>query len=59
MTGKAKSSCVNICAQTFVSDKGFVAIYPIKKQADYFFALKQFAKVVSAPDVLVCDPHPA
>jgi hypothetical protein len=55
--GKAKSSCGNICAQLFVSDKGFVVIYPMKKQADYFLALKQFAKDVSAPDVLVCDSH--
>jgi hypothetical protein len=59
MTGTAKSSQGNICAQLFVSDKGFVAIYPMKKQSDYFLALKQFAKDVGAPDVLVCDPHPA
>jgi len=59
MTGTAKSSRGNICAQLFVSDKGFVAVYPMKKQPDYFLALKQFAKDVGAPDVLVCDPHPA
>jgi hypothetical protein len=59
VTGTAKSSRGNICAQLFVSDKGFVAIYPMKKQSDYFLALKQFAKDVGAPDVLVCDPHPA
>ena len=34
-----------------------MAIYPMKKQSDYFLALKQFAKDVGAPDVLVCDPH--
>jgi hypothetical protein len=49
----------NICAQLFVSDKRFVVIYPMKKQSYYFFASKQFAKDVGAPDVLVCDPHPA
>ena len=59
VTGTAKSSLGNICAQLFVSDKGFVAIYPMKKQSDYFLALKQFAKDVGVPDVLVCDPHPA
>ena len=59
VTGAAKSSRGNICAQLFVSDKGFVAIYPMKHQADYFLALKQFAKDVGAPDILVCDPHPA
>ena len=59
MTGTAKSSRGNICAQLFVSDKGFVAIYSKKKQSDYFLALTQFAKDVGAPNVLVCDPHPA
>jgi hypothetical protein len=59
VTGTGKSSQGNICAQLFVSDKGFVAIYPMTKQSDYFLALKQFAKDVGAPDVLVCDPHPA
>jgi hypothetical protein len=58
VTGKAKNSQGNICAQLFVSDKGYVAIYPMKNQQDYFFALMQFAKDVGAPDVLVCDPHP-
>jgi hypothetical protein len=31
----------------------------MKHQQDYFLALKQFAKDVGAPNVLVCDPHPA
>jgi hypothetical protein len=56
---KAKSSQGNICCQLFVSNKGFVAFYPMKGQADYFLALKQFAKDVGATEVLVCDPHPA
>jgi hypothetical protein len=43
---------------TFVSDKGFVAIYPMQHQRDYFLALRQFAKEVGVPEVLVCDPHP-
>jgi hypothetical protein len=30
----------------------------MQHQRDYFLALKQFAKDVGAPDVLVCDPHP-
>jgi hypothetical protein len=57
VTGKAKSSWGNICAQLFVSDKGFVAIYPMQHQHDYFMALRQFAKEVGTPEVLVCDPH--
>ncbi len=59
MTGNAKSSQGNICGQLFVSIKGFVAFYPMKRQADYFLALKQFDKDVGAPDVLVCNLHPA
>jgi hypothetical protein len=59
MAGNAKSSRGNICGQLFVSDKGFVAFYPMKRQADYFLALKQFAKDVGVPEVLVCDPYPA
>ncbi len=57
--GNAKSSQGNICGKFFVSDKGFVAFYPMKRQADYFLALKQFAKDVGTPEVLFCDPHPA
>ncbi len=57
--GYSKSSQGNICGQLFVSNKGFVAFYPMKRQADYFLALKQFGKDVGAPDVLVCNPHPA
>ncbi len=59
VTGAAKSSQGNICAQLFISDKNFVAFYPMKKQEEVYLALKQFAKEVGAPEVLVCDPHPA
>ncbi len=54
-----KSLQGNICAQLFVSDRGFVAFYPMKKQQEVHLAVKQFAKEVGAPEVLVCDPHPA
>jgi hypothetical protein len=54
-----KSSQGNICGQLIVSDKGFVAFYPMTRQADYFLALKQLDKDVDAPEVLVCDPHSA
>jgi hypothetical protein len=30
----------------------------MQHQQDYFLALKQFAKDVGAPEVLVCDPYP-
>jgi len=39
----------------FVSDKDYIAIYPMKKEAEYFVALKEFSKDVGVPDVLVCD----
>ena len=57
-TKGAKSTCGNICAQIFVSDKGFVPLYPMKDQQSYFLALKEFAKDVGVPEVLVCDAHP-
>ena len=43
----------------FVSDKGFVKVYPMKLQSDYPAALRKFAKDVAAPEILVCDPHPS
>ncbi len=54
-TKMAKSLCGNTCAQIFVLDKDFIAIYPMKKEAEYFLALKELSKDVGVPDVLVCD----
>ena len=51
----AKSLRGNTCAQIFVSDKDFCAIYPMKKESEYILALKEFAKDVGAPEVLICD----
>ena len=48
----------NTCAQVFVSDKDFVALYPMRDTKSYFSLLKVFAKDVGAPEVLVCDSHP-
>jgi hypothetical protein len=59
VTSAAKSLQGNICAQLFVSDSGFVAFYPMKKQQEVLLAVKQLAKEVGAPKILVCDPHPA
>ena len=52
---KAKSLRGNTCAQIFVLDNGFVAVYPMRLQSEYLLALKQFAKDVGVPKVLVCD----
>jgi len=38
-----------------VTDKDYVAVYPMAKEAEYFLVLKEFSKDVGAPDVLVCD----
>jgi hypothetical protein len=57
-TKKAKSLQGNTCVQLFVSDKGFVAVYPMRSQSEYLLAPKQFAKDVGVPEVLVCDSHP-
>ena len=57
-TGKAKSTRGNTCMQLFVSDKGFIAVYPMREVKDYIHALRLFAKEVGAPDVLVADPRP-
>ena len=54
-TKKAKSLRGNTCAQVFVSDKDFVTVYMMKTESDYINTLKEFAKDVGAPDVLVCD----
>ena len=44
--------------QIFVSDKVYVKVYPMSKVSEYPQALKQFAKDVGAPEVLIADPHP-
>jgi hypothetical protein len=55
-TKKAKkSSRGNACCQLFVTDKGFVYVVPMTKEADVLKAVKQFAKEVGAPDALICD----
>jgi hypothetical protein len=59
VTGKARSTRGYTCMQIFVSDKGFVKVYPMRKVSEYPQALKLFAKDVGAPDVLVADLHPS
>ena len=55
-TSKAnKSSRGHTCAQLFVTDKGFVYVVPMQKENQVFHAVKQFAKVIGAPDAIICD----
>lgn len=56
VTGSAKSTRGYTCAQLFVSDKGFVAIYPMSKRSSFKDALKLFCKEVGVPLSLVLDP---
>ena len=50
-----KSSRNNQCCQLFVTDKGFVYVVPMKRKSEVIYAIKQFAKEVSAPDALIAD----
>lgn len=52
---KCKSYRGNMCAQVFVSDKGYIFVCPMRKEAHYLDALKLFSKKVGAPNTLVCD----
>ena len=45
--------------QIFVSDKGFVKVYPMRYEKEFPSALREFAKDVVAPEILVADPHPS
>ena len=44
------------CMQLFVSDKGFVAVYPMKSKGEFVDALKLFCKEIGIPYRLVMDP---
>ena len=49
----------NTCAQLFVSDKGFVAVYPMKSQSEFDQALRWFCKEVGVAYTLIMDGHKA
>lgn len=56
-TPEAKSTQGNKCCQIFVSDRGYVAIYPMKTQEEFQTALHWFCKQVGVPVTLVADAH--
>lgn len=56
VTKKGKSTRGNKCAQIFVSDKGFVAIYPMTTRSQFLDSLKLFCKEIGVPLSLVLDP---
>ena len=54
---KLKSKRQYTCCQVFVSDKGFVAVYPMKSQEEFQSALHWFCKQVGVSVTLVVDGH--
>ena len=53
---KSKSIRGFTCAQLFVSDKGFIAIYFMTRKGQFREALHMFCKEVGVPLDMVCDP---
>ena len=45
------------CCQVFVSNKGFVAVYPMQSQKEFQTALHWFCKQVGVPVSIVVDGH--
>jgi hypothetical protein len=56
VTSKGRSTRGNTCAQMFVSDKGYVAIYPMESKRHFKDALHLFCKEIGVPVSLVVDP---
>ena len=51
-----KSQWGNTCAQIFVTDKGFVAAYPLPRKAEVKYSIRQFCKDIGVPTAFICDP---
>ena len=56
---KHKSKRGNTCCQIFVSDKGYISVYPMKSQEEFPNALHCFCKEVGVPITMVMDGHSA
>ena len=56
VTKAAKSTRYYTMLQLFVSDKGFIAVYPMEKNSEFYDALHYFCKEVGVPITLVIDP---
>ena len=55
----AKSPRNNVCCQVFVSDKGYIAVYPMKPQSEFEKEIVVFCKKIAVPNTLVGDLHEA
>ena len=56
VTSAAKSTRGYTMLQVFVSDVGFLAVYPMEKKSDFHDCLQVFCKEVGVPISLVVDP---
>ena len=56
VTSAAKSIRGYTMLQVFVSDKGFLAVYPMERKSDFHDCLQVFCKEVGVPISLVVDP---
>ena len=59
VTDKAKSTRGNKACQVYVSDKGYVAVYPMERASNFEASLNLFCKEIGVPLTLVADPHPS
>ena len=56
VTSAAKSTRGYTMLQVFVSDKGFIAVYPMERKSEFHDCLQVFCKEVGVPISLVVDP---
>ena len=54
---KAKSLRQNTCCQVFVSDKGYVAVYPMRSQSEFQTAVHWSCKEIVVSVELIVDGH--
>ena len=59
VTAKAISQRKNRYMQLFVSDTGYMFVYPMKLKTEIPNAVKPFAKQIGVPKSLICDPEGA
>ena len=45
----------NTCCQLFVTDKGYVFVWPLEKESDVLLCLKIFDKDIGVPEALFID----
>ena len=50
-----RSSRGHTCFQLFVRDKGFLYIIPMRRNSEVLHAIKQFAKEIVAPTLIIAD----